>query len=277
MPLEKIHRFHLALTTYVLNGIREYLSRPRFHAFVSRHLPPPLLDAIRVELDEPVPVLLNAAEMTYLVEFFEESLGHDHPWPVDERVHRGWQATIPEIREALTSVIAEEWAQTSSRAVRSLESTIAISEGLAIIANWMAELRRYLRICDRTDYLPCPEGGFPTPSAPAPPEFSTPSAPTRAIEDGKACRPMERRELSRREAAQYLGVSLDTLVELHRSGCLLFRDASPPGSARPLYRYAVKDLEEFIQSGYRRESPEPARAHRRPSSRPQKYDHLDLE
>lgn len=207
----------------------------------------------------------------------QSRLGYDHPWPVDERVHRGWQATIPEIREALTSVIAEEWAQTSSRAVRSLESTIAISEGLAIIANWMAELRRYLRICDRTDYLPCPEAASPRRPPSRHPSSPPPSAPTRAIEDGKGCRPMERRELSRREAARFLGISLDTLVELHRSGCLLFRDASPPGSARPLYRYAVKDLEEFIQSGYRRESPEPARAPRRPSSRPQKYDHLDLE
>jgi predicted ArsR family transcriptional regulator len=86
-------------------------------------------------------------------------------------------------------------------------------------------------------------------------------------------------ELSRREAARYLGVSIDTLIELQAAGLVRYRNASPPGSGKPRYRYPVADLDSLMRQGYRRDPPRAAKApsRRQKRPRPQTYEHLDLE
>lgn len=86
-------------------------------------------------------------------------------------------------------------------------------------------------------------------------------------------------ELSRREAAAYLGVSIETLLEFQRAGLLRYRNASPPGSGKPRYRYPVADLDRLMQQGYRRDQPPPRNvpARRRKQVHPQTYEHLDLD
>jgi hypothetical protein len=90
-------------------------------------------------------------------------------------------------------------------------------------------------------------------------------------------------DLSRREAARYMGVSVDTLTKFQRQGLLRYRNASPPGSGKPKYLYPVEDLDQLIRQGYRQDLPLPAKAPA-PSGRlkpkrpqPQKYEHLDLD
>jgi hypothetical protein len=86
-------------------------------------------------------------------------------------------------------------------------------------------------------------------------------------------------ELPRREAARYIGVGVDTLERLQKLGLLRYRNASPPGSGKPRYRYPVADLDRLIQHGYRRDLPQgkqtPHQARKR--TRPQSYEHLDLD
>jgi hypothetical protein len=86
-------------------------------------------------------------------------------------------------------------------------------------------------------------------------------------------------ELSRQEAAAYLGVSVETLLQFHQAGLVRYRNASPPGSGKPRYRYPVADLDRLMQQGYRRDLPPPAKAPRlrRQQPPPQTCEHLDLE
>ena len=86
-------------------------------------------------------------------------------------------------------------------------------------------------------------------------------------------------ELSSREAAQYIGVDVDTLHDIRKRGLVLYRNASPPGSGKPRYRFPVADLDRFMQQSYRRDLPRPAKApaRHRKQAQPQNYEHLDLE
>lgn len=73
-------------------------------------------------------------------------------------------------------------------------------------------------------------------------------------------------------------MSVDTLNVLRKRGLIRYRDASPPGSGKPRYRYPVADLDRLMQEGYRRDHPRPAKAPapRRKPAEKQSYEHLDL-
>lgn len=93
--------------------------------------------------------------------------------------------------------------------------------------------------------------------------------------DGPALVPDLPREVSTEEAAIILGVSKDTVLKLRSSGVLPFRNAAPPGSTRPAYRFPLEavvklrmtyDTEEqtpdFPKEGPRRVGKEAVQAHR---------------
>lgn len=85
-------------------------------------------------------------------------------------------------------------------------------------------------------------------------------------------------ELSRKEAAQYLGVSVETLEKFQKAGLLRYRNASPEGSGKPRFRYPITDLDQFMQKGYRRDLPGTAKKPRpRRNRERQSYPHLDLD
>lgn len=85
-------------------------------------------------------------------------------------------------------------------------------------------------------------------------------------------------ELSRKEAARYLGVSIETLEKFQKAGLIRYRNASPEGSGKPRFRYPIADLDQFMQRGYRRDLPGPAKKPK-PRRKPerQSYPHLDLD
>jgi hypothetical protein len=85
-------------------------------------------------------------------------------------------------------------------------------------------------------------------------------------------------ELSRQEAARYIGVSVDTLKTYQELGLIRYRNASPPGSGSPRYRYPLADLNRLMEQGYRRDAPRPAKSplRRRKQVQPESYEHLDL-
>lgn len=58
-------------------------------------------------------------------------------------------------------------------------------------------------------------------------------------------------EMSSRDAAAFLGISVDSLNKLFGNGQLARRNASPEGSGKPRYRYRIADLERMKREGFR--------------------------
>ena len=85
-------------------------------------------------------------------------------------------------------------------------------------------------------------------------------------------------ELTTRESAAYLSVSVETLEKYVKGGLLARRDISPPGSGKPRYRFRVADLARLKSQGYRNLTPkhDSKRKGHRPKGEPKTYDHLDL-
>jgi hypothetical protein len=87
-------------------------------------------------------------------------------------------------------------------------------------------------------------------------------------------------EVSTEEAAQILGQSKDTVLRFRASGLLEFRNAAPPGSTRPVYRFTLASVLNLRKS-YDTEEPtprmpkEPYRRRVRPAIK--KYKHVKLE
>lgn len=71
------------------------------------------------------------------------------------------------------------------------------------------------------------------------------------------------KEVSTEEAAAILGVSKDTVLKLRASGLLEFRNAAPPGSSRPVYRYPLESVVR-LRTSYETDDPIPAMPREQP-------------
>ena len=79
-------------------------------------------------------------------------------------------------------------------------------------------------------------------------------------------------------AAKVLGVSKDTVLKLREAGVLPYRNAAPPGSSRPVFRFPL-DAVLKLRGGYRTEVPAPRGPKAPPRRRAaggRKYNHLNL-
>ena len=92
--------------------------------------------------------------------------------------------------------------------------------------------------------------------------------------------PVQPDEMSSRDAAAFLGISVDSLNKLFRNGQLARRNASPEGSGKPRYRYRIADLERMKREGFRQLAKPPVASRPKrlkgPSSKI-KSRHLDLD
>ena len=88
------------------------------------------------------------------------------------------------------------------------------------------------------------------------------------------------KEVSTEEAATILGLSKDTVLKLRAAGLLEFRNAAPPGSSRPVYRFLLESVVR-LRTSYETDEPtpkmprEPRRGRVTPQSK--KYKHVKLE
>lgn len=71
------------------------------------------------------------------------------------------------------------------------------------------------------------------------------------------------KEVSTEEAAAILGVSKDTVLKLRAEGLLEFRNAAPPGSSRPVYRYPLESVVR-LRTAYETDEPTPAMPREQP-------------
>jgi len=87
------------------------------------------------------------------------------------------------------------------------------------------------------------------------------------------------KEVGTAEAAQILGVTKDTVLKFRTAGLLKYRNAAPPGSSRPVYRFLLESVLE-LRTCYETEEPtaqltrEP---HRRQEKGKRKYKYIDFD
>jgi excisionase family DNA binding protein len=96
--------------------------------------------------------------------------------------------------------------------------------------------------------------------------------------DGSSLVPDLPREVSTEEAAVILGVSKDTVLKLRSSGLLPFRNAAPPGSTRPAYRFPLEAVVR-LRTTYDTEEPTPNFPKERPrrAGKRRLYKHIDYD
>lgn len=76
-----------------------------------------------------------------------------------------------------------------------------------------------------------------------------------------------------------LGVSKDTVLKLRAAGLLEFRNAAPPGSSRPVYRYPLESVVR-LRTGYETDDLTPAVPRERPrrvARGKRLYKHIDYD
>lgn len=188
-----IHLYDQRLCDYVIGTIAGYMDRPAFRAEVEEVFSAgPLLDYLvkasdnSIDADE-MRLLLSDHELSRLELVFEDTL--NRRWVASEPLHRRYVETLPEVRDHLSRQAAEEWSEACATFARRLEDRHPrLSNGIAIVREWVGRLRTLLRVAGAVNFLPAPEGGFPTPTCPEPPQVSCPppSTPSRqdTAEDG---------------------------------------------------------------------------------------------
>jgi hypothetical protein len=86
-------------------------------------------------------------------------------------------------------------------------------------------------------------------------------------------------EVSTEQAARILGCSKDTVLKLKRAGLLEWRNAAPPGGARPTFRFTLTSVMK-LRTTYEVDEP-PIRPSKEPTRRRAKSDrrfkHLNLD
>jgi hypothetical protein len=86
-------------------------------------------------------------------------------------------------------------------------------------------------------------------------------------------------EVSTEEAAQILGCSKDTVLKFKNEGLLEHRNAAPPSSSRPVFRFPMRSVLQ-LRCGYEkteRAQRAPKESPRRKTQRAREYKHLEPE
>lgn len=169
MAGNELHLFDLRLCQHVLDVIRCYAEKPAFAAYAEEQIDHSIWEYLQaLGGDEPAPLLLRDVDFDDLIEVFEGAF--DLPWIAYGPLYRKSIDSAKEIRDALASEYAGEWARVSARAMRKLEEERArLSDGIGVVQAWVREARRLLRAMGATALLPRPVGIFPTPACPDPP------------------------------------------------------------------------------------------------------------
>ena len=92
------------------------------------------------------------------------------PWVAWPDLYRSAVDCVAEIRENLTPTAAKQFTAASARFARRLEAWhLELHDGIELVGEWVAEVRRLKLAMGRRDLLPRPEGRLPTPTHPLPP------------------------------------------------------------------------------------------------------------
>lgn len=182
--MSELHDFDLLLTDYLHHNIHRHLGNATFSRRIGR-LDKRLADyfgTVFKTLPAPpaaLPFLLNDKELDDLVWAIAElPLGRRRVWSASPRLHRVYSLCTGEINKRLSPTEADRWAADSADFTSRLEADgVSLSEGIAVVCEWLEELRFYLEAMGDNELLPRPFGQFPTPTTSAP----TPQAPAGSV------------------------------------------------------------------------------------------------
>lgn len=187
--MSALHEFDLLLTDYVHANVHGHLGNRRLLAGLNG------LDGRLVEYlktlyrTRPAPVsslpfLLNDSEMSLLgIAAFDAHV----EWLPSAGLHREATACTGEIRRELARAEAERWAEDSAKFSEKLEvEPLQLCDGIQIVREWSRTVRRYLEAMGRTDLIPPPDGGFPTPTHPSPSPIEKPKKDLSDVERMRA-------------------------------------------------------------------------------------------
>ena len=177
--MSHLHVFDLALCRHIHDAVATYLDDPRF-ADALVHLDDGLKAYLRIdpypgddgfhELDQ----LLGEVELRHL-----QMLIADAPpratkkWPPNKwlitspAISRKALDCLPEFNRELTTLEATDWSIQSNRFDKRLHRrNLLLADGIAIASEWIKLARKYLGAMGLVQFLPQPEGHFPTPTHP---------------------------------------------------------------------------------------------------------------
>jgi hypothetical protein len=179
---EQLHDFDLCLCRHALEAIRGHLTDPEFAAYVGEQLAAPVLAHLHAlgEDVEPPSRLLRDQDLDELSIAFGGGPFHlDQPWIPYPPLYRRGLDCVTEIRDRLSREHAERWAQASARFAERLEGDrVYLGTGIEVVRQWVGEARRLLRAMGALEFLPYPDGPFPTVTGPSQPRASVPPSPS---------------------------------------------------------------------------------------------------
>lgn len=189
---EHLHAFDLQLCDYMVDNVVQHMNRPTFRADLEAILTSrPLRDYLKQVQDDSsdasdMRLLLNDNEL-YRLQLTCEDDALVRSWTSSETLRRRYIETLPEVRDHLSRQAAEDWSEACATFARQREDRYTrLSDGIAVVREWVGRLRTLLRVMGAVNLLPAPEGGFPTPTCPKPPSVSYSPAMTLPRQDERA-------------------------------------------------------------------------------------------
>lgn len=280
MIASDVHWFDSVLCDYLRGNIGGLLlhdpGERDFAKWMGKALPRELLAYIRKPTEPRL--VFNEVELDTLACATEwlpnEGSARWTPWP---GAHREYLECLPAIRQLLSGATAEEFASASVEFARQLgTANLGLHEGIVLVTEWIEHVRRLKQALGMLQFLPRPEGQFPTPTHPLKPGESMPDAEASVEPENltgasaqEPSNPVLAAQfadddlLSPKTLAQFLRVSSAQVIGFIQDGQL---DATNVGRGRqkPRYRVRFAALREFmLQHQIPATATPPAKQHRR--------------
>ena len=168
MTGQHLHDFDLRLCGHVLDNFRHHLGEPKLVDWLRANLPSVLVEYLipDVNLEAKDELLLNYDELICLATAAEElPMGYSRQWTPHPQLYRWRSFSVREVRLELSGPDGEEWAETCSRFARALKPRrLPLGDGIMLVQTWLVHLRGLLKALAAKNFLPYPDGIFPTPT-----------------------------------------------------------------------------------------------------------------
>jgi hypothetical protein len=173
MSTSPLHNFDLLLCRHTVANIRWNLDECHIHTRIA-HLRPPLAKfLIDEQADNPrfaaIPeILLSYDELDDIAEALRFlPIGSERYWLPCREYYGNATLATGEIHKRLAPAEAQRWADASLSFTHHLcDQPVLLADAIEIVRDWTEELRRYLEALCEFQFLPRPEGHFPTPTMP---------------------------------------------------------------------------------------------------------------
>lgn len=165
----QLHRFHLSLCNHVAGNVAIYLDNLAIPDD-DRQLYAGLIDCLHQALTpgEVLPSLvLNDGEFQRLKSWTANMPNHERSTWLTDGSYRRMKAVdcVKEIKDELAADWGSRWSADSMKFANQLEQeNLPVTEGVDVVWRWSTEVCRYLHAMGKDEFLPRPDGDYPTPT-----------------------------------------------------------------------------------------------------------------